>query len=125
MYSEKVYERPINLYELEQENARPGLHRSAYATDDVMLVMNVLEKGMQLRPHVHEDFDQLAMIVRGEADYYIEDTPHRMTAGSLLLVPAGKYHHIQPVSDEVHNLDLFFPPRSDYAHMLAYLENLA
>lgn len=125
MYSEKVYERPINLYDLEQEEARPGVRRSAYATDEVMLVMNVLQRGMELRPHVHEDFDQLALVTRGEADYYIEETPHRMTAGSLLLVPAGKFHHIQPLSDEVHNLDLFFPPREDYAHLLEYLKGLS
>lgn len=124
MYSDKAYEKVVNFYELEQEEARPGVKRSAYATDEAMLVMNVLERGMQLRPHVHEDFDQLAVVTQGEADYYIEDTPHRMTAGSVLLVPAGKYHHIEPISDEVHNLDLFFPPREDYAHLLKYMKGL-
>lgn len=125
MYSEKVYERVVNLYELEREQARPGVARSAYATDDAMLVMNVLEKGMEQRPHKHDDFDQLAMVTKGVADYYIDDTAHRLTEGSLLLVPAGRMHHIVPVSDEVHNLDMFFPPRADYAHLLGYLEEQA
>jgi len=125
MYSEKVYEKVVNFYDLEQEHVRPGVARSAYATDEVMLVMNVLQKGMKLRPHVHEDFDQLAMVTKGVADYYIEDTPHRLIEGSVLLVPAGKFHHAVPVSDEVHNLDLFFPPRDDYSHLLGYLGGLS
>lgn len=121
-YSELASERVVNFYALEQEKVRPGVVRSGYATNDVMLVMNVLEKDMELRPHVHEDFDQLALITRGEANYFIEDTAHHMVEGSILLVPAGKYHHIQPLTDVVHNLDLFCPPRSDYAHLLDHLK---
>jgi quercetin dioxygenase-like cupin family protein len=120
-YSEHAYGKVVNFYGLEQESVRPGVVRSGYATDDVMLVMNVLKKNMELRPHVHEDFDQLAMVTRGEANYYIDDVAHHMVEGSVLLVPAGRYHHIEPLSDEVHNLDLFCPPRSDYAHLLDHL----
>ncbi|MEU0506523.1 cupin domain-containing protein [Nocardia sp. NPDC005998] len=120
-YSEYVYGKVVNFYDLEQESVRHGVTRSGYATDDVMLVMNVLKKDMELRPHVHEDFDQLAIITRGEANYYIGDVAHRMIEGSVLLVPAGRYHHIEPLSDEVHNLDLFCPPRSDYIHLLHHL----
>lgn len=124
MYSEKAYGKVVNFYDLEKEEVRPGVKRSAFATDEVMLVMNVVSRNMEIRPHVHEDFDQLAMVTVGEADYYIEDTPHRLRPGSVLLVPAGKYHHIVPISDEVHNLDLFFPPRDDYAHLLEYMKGL-
>lgn len=124
MYSKQVAEKVVNFFQLDQEEVRPGVRRSAYATDEVMLVMNVLSRGMDLRPHVHDDFDQLALVTFGEADYFIEDTPHRLIAGSVLLVPAGKYHHAVPISDEVHNLDLFFPPRADYAHLLDYLKDL-
>ncbi|MEU1980891.1 AraC family ligand binding domain-containing protein [Nocardia sp. NPDC019395] len=120
-YSEHVYGKVVNFYDLEQEDVRPGVVRSGYATDEVMLVMNVLKKDMQLRPHVHEDFDQLAVVTRGEANYYIGDVAHHMVEGSVLLVPAGSYHYIEPLSDEVHNLDLFCPPRGDYAHLLDYL----
>ncbi|MDQ4055131.1 MAG: cupin domain-containing protein [Actinomycetota bacterium] len=125
MLNEQLYGKVVNFYDLDQEEVRPGVKRSAYSTDEVMLVMNVLTQGMDLRPHVHEDFDQLAMVTRGEADYYLEDTPHRLREGSMLLVPAGTYHHAVPVSDEVHNLDLFFPPRGDYQHLVDYVRALA
>jgi hypothetical protein len=38
-----------------------------------------------------------------------------MTAGSMLLVPAGAEHYIQPLSEPCINLDVFAPPRADYA----------
>jgi quercetin dioxygenase-like cupin family protein len=121
MYNEALYGRAVNFSELPQEEVRRGIVRSAYATDEVMLVMNILTKGMELRPHVHDDFDQLVLITEGEVDYYLEDTPHRMTAGGLLLVPAGTFHHVSPLSDVARNIDLFFPPRADYAHLLEWI----
>lgn len=124
MYNEKISEIPINVFELEQEKVREGVFRSAYATDEAMFVMNVLAKGMDLYPHVHEDFDQLAIVTAGECDYYIEDVPHRLTAGSFLFVPAGKFHHAVPRSEVVHNMDVFFPSRPDFKHLLSYIEEL-
>lgn len=60
-----------------------------------MLSLNELEAGMQLNPHVHDEFDQLAYILEGTADYYIGDDAHRMGPGSMLLVPAKAVHHIE------------------------------
>jgi len=122
--NEQLYGKAVNFFDLEQESVRAGIIRSAYSTDEVMLVMNVLQRGMDLRPHKHDDFDQLVLITKGEVDYYIEETPHRLREGSLLLVPAGAMHHVDPITEEAHNIDLFFPPRQDYAHMLEYVKGL-
>jgi len=122
--NEQLYGKPLNFFDLEQETVRPGIVRSAYATDEVMLVMNVLQRGMDLSPHKHDDFDQLVLITRGEVDYYIEGVAHRLREGSLLLVRAGDMHYVEPISEEAQNIDLFFPPRADYAHMLEYVKGL-
>ncbi|MEO8898142.1 MAG: cupin domain-containing protein [Candidatus Dormibacter sp.] len=116
-----LYGRVINWDDLQREELRPGVRRAAYGTNEVMLVMNELEAGMQLNPHVHDDFDQLAYILEGEADYYIGDEAHRMAPGSILLVPAGKHHHIQPTTARVLNLDIFVPPRADLLHLLEWI----
>lgn len=122
MRNGKLYRRVLNWADIPEEDVRPGVRRRGYATDECMLVMNALEPGMQLNPHVHEDFDQLAYIVEGHANYYIDGVPHEMTAGSMLLVPAGSPHYIEPLGGEVLNLDIFCPPRADLAHLLSYLD---
>ena len=40
-------------------------------------------------------FDALAMVVDGEAEISIAGTPHRVSAGHLLLLPAGKPHAVK------------------------------
>lgn len=125
MRNEKLYGRVFGWDSVPEESPRPGVRRKAYVTDQVMLVMNELEPGMELRPHVHDDFDQLAYIVRGRARYYVDGTPHLMTPGTMMLVPAGSPHYIEPLDDNeepVLNLDIFVPPRSDLLHLAAYLD---
>ncbi len=116
-----LYGRVVNWAELETETIREGVARSAYSTDQVMLCMNDLAADMTLNPHVHEGFDQLAYIIDGTADYYIGSVAHRMSPGSMLLVPAGSEHHIEPVTPRVVNLDIFVPPRQDLEHLLRWI----
>ena len=121
MNSEKLYGRVVRWDDVPEEDVRPGVRRRGYATDDCMLVMNELEPGMQLNPHVHDEFDQLVYIVAGECRYFIDDKPHAMSAGSMLLVPAGSPHYIEPIGGTCLNLDIFVPPRADLAHLMSYL----
>lgn len=124
MTSPKLYRKVFRWEDLPEEEVRRGVRRKAYSTDDVMLVMNELTPGMDLAPHKHDDFDQLAYILKGAANYYIEDVPYEMGPGSLLLVPRGAMHYIEPVGDEsCLNLDIFVPPRSDLLHLIAYLND--
>jgi mannose-6-phosphate isomerase-like protein (cupin superfamily) len=122
MRSTRLYGRVVNWTDLPREEVRPGVSRCAYVTDDIQLVMNRCAAGMALNPHVH-DFDQLACIVSGHARYYIDDVPHEMVPGSMLLVPAGAHHYIEPLDAEVQNLDIFVPPRADLLHLSDYLES--
>lgn len=122
MNSEKLYRRVLRWEDIPEESVRPGVRRRSYSTDDCMLVMNALAPDMQLNPHVHEDFDQLVYIVDGRCLYYVDGEPHEMTAGSMMLVPAGSPHYIQPLDGICLNLDVFTPPRADLAHLLSYLD---
>jgi quercetin dioxygenase-like cupin family protein len=122
--NETLYARPLNWDDIPEEVVRPGVRRRVYSTDDVMIAWHSLDVGMALNPHKHDDFDQLVYIAEGVCDYYVGDTPHRMRAGSLMLVPAGHLHHVVPVEAPCINIDIFVPPRADFASSLGYLAQL-
>jgi quercetin dioxygenase-like cupin family protein len=119
--NEKLYRKVLRWDDLPEEALRPGVRRRSYASDNCMLVMNTLEPKMQLNPHVHDDFDQLVYIVDGECNYFVDDEPHHMTGGSMMLVPAGSPHYIEPLNGPCLNLDIFTPPRADLMHLVSYL----
>ena len=78
---------------------------------------------MDVRSHVHEDFDQIATIISGRATYYVNGVPHEVGPGSLVLIPAGQPHYIEPTGTEkVLNLDVFGPARKDLIHLLDWMK---
>lgn len=117
MLSEALAGIVVNWDDVPEEVIRPGVRRRVYSTDEVMLCWHSLSVGMDLRPHSHEDFDQLALILEGEANYYIDGVARRMGPGSMLLVPKGAEHYIEPLTEPCINLDVFAPPRADYADL--------
>jgi quercetin dioxygenase-like cupin family protein len=115
----------VRWEDIPYEFVRPGVRRRGFGTEQCLLVMNECTPGMDLRPHVH-DFDQIAMILSGRANYYVEGEPNEMGPGSVLLIPAGKEHYIEPVGDEVvKNIDVFTPLRQDLAHLLEWMKERA
>ncbi|WP_422933023.1 cupin domain-containing protein [Sinomonas sp. P47F7] len=122
--NESLYSEVVSFDDIPLEVARPGITRKAYATDEVMIVWNTVEKGLELRPHSHEDFDQLVFILEGEADYYVDGIAHRMGPRDLMLVERGKEHYIEVTSGPCVNIDIFVPPRADYAHLTAWVAGL-
>lgn len=112
--NEFLYHAAVNWDDIPAIDIRPGVRRKVYSTDQVMLAWHELDVGMSLNPHVHDDFDQLVLILAGRCDYYVDGVPHPMAAGSILLVPAGAEHHIDPTEAPCINLDVFTPPRQDF-----------
>jgi quercetin dioxygenase-like cupin family protein len=111
----------VNWADIPDEAVRPGVRRRGFGTQDCLLVMNECTPGMDLRPHVH-DFDQIAMILAGRANYYVDGEPSAMGPGSVLLIPAGKEHYIEPLGEQVvQNIDVFTPCRDDLRHLLTWM----
>ena len=121
MMNDKLYGRVINWEEIPSESPRPGVSRKAYASEALMLVRNVLEEGLEVRPHSH-DFDQLVHILEGRCDFFVEGERHAMGPGDLLLVPAHAQHHAAVTETPCVNIDYFVPPRADYAHLVSFLD---
>jgi mannose-6-phosphate isomerase-like protein (cupin superfamily) len=110
--------------DIPDEAVRPGVRRRGFGTRDVMLVMNECRPGMDVRPHSHE-FDQIAMIVSGTAVYHVGDVDNEVGPGSIMHIPAGVEHYIEPTGSEpVMNLDVFAPAREDYLHLLEAAKSL-
>ena len=51
---------------------RAGVERAGFRGDDVLLVMNWLEPGMDLNPHSHP-FEQVVYIVQGRMRFHVGD----------------------------------------------------
>jgi len=110
--------------EIPDEAVREGVRRRGFGNDGALLVMNELTPGMKLFPHVHEDFDQIATIVSGTAIYHVNGVGYPVGPGSLILIPAGQPHFIEPTGTEkVLNLDVFGPARKDLIHLLDWMKS--
>ena len=102
------------------ETVRPGVARKGFRGDQVIIVMNTLETGMELSPHSHP-FDQIVYITQGQIKYHVGDEVHDGGPGSLIHIPANVEHYAEPYGDEpVLNLDVFSPVREDYKHLVEY-----
>lgn len=105
---------------LPKESVRPGVERVGFSGDDVLMVMNTLQPGMEVRPHSHP-FEQLAYIVSGRMKFTVGDEVFDAGPGSVIRIPANVEHCGEPMGDEpVLNLDVFSPIREDYRHLVEY-----
>lgn len=105
---------------LPKESVRPGVERAGFRGDDVLLVMNWLQPGMQTRPHQHP-FEQIVYVVQGKMRFVVGDEVIEADAGSVIRVPPDVMHYGEPIGDEpVLNLDVFSPFRDDYRHLVEY-----
>lgn len=79
------------------------------------LALAECQNGNAVRPHTHPHA-QLAIVLRGQCDYYVDGKPYRMKEGSWIFVPADVEHYIHVYDSDVPvmNLDVFFPERMEY-----------
>jgi quercetin dioxygenase-like cupin family protein len=106
--------------ELPKEAVRPGVTRAGCRGDDVLLVMNWLEPGMQTRPHSHA-CEQLSYVVQGRMRFVVGDEVIEADAGSVIRVPPNALHYGEPMDGKpALNLDVFAPFREDYRHLVDY-----
>lgn len=118
----KASGKAYNWENIPSEVVRAGVSRRGFQWKDMMMVMNECHPGMKLNPHSHT-FEQLAYIVSGRAIYHVGDVGHEVGPGSILVIPAGAMHYIEPVGTEpVMNLDFFLPAREDYLHLVKHQE---
>ena len=109
-----------NWDSLDRETVRKGVERAGFRGDDVLLVMNWLEPGMDVNPHSHP-FEQVVYIVQGRVVFHVGEDTMEAGPGSIIRIPPDVVHYAEPIGDEpALNLDVFAPIREDYRHLVAY-----
>jgi quercetin dioxygenase-like cupin family protein len=107
--------------DLPSERPRAGLERCAIASDEAMVVRNLVTPEMTPRPHRH-DFSQIALVTAGDGVMEVDGIRYPVQAGSVMVIPRGAVHHLEAVGVEpVENIDIFVPSREDYAHLLDWM----
>ena len=97
--------------ELPKETVRPGVERAGFRGQDVLMVMNWLDPGMEVNPHSHP-CEQLVYVVQGTMRFVVDGEELQAGPGSLIRIPPGAEHYGEPIGDEqVLNLDVWWCTR--------------
>lgn len=104
----------VNWDEMDWEPIREKMRKKVINPEGCTIQIAEIEKGHTPGPHRHM-YEQVAYILQGECDFYIDGVPYHMIPGTILVVPPNAEHYIVATSDEiVVNLDIFTPVRPEY-----------
>ena len=98
------------------EKIREGAERRIGHTDNLMMVVIDFDDGPKDRPdpahsHPHE---QVCYVAEGEIVFLMDDRQTRLGPGDVFLVPSGRPHSIQQLTEHVRLVDCFTPIREDF-----------
>jgi quercetin dioxygenase-like cupin family protein len=106
-----------NFYESKWEPLRGGIERVVFAmeADSMSCTLGKIENGHEKKPHTHPN-EQVAMVLEGECDYYVDGVPYRLKPGGWVTVPPNVEHYIHVYDSPVPclQLDIFTPHREEY-----------
>lgn len=77
------------------------------------LCMGKMYNGMPQGPHTHPN-EQIATVVKGECDYWVNGVPYRLAPGCWVNVPPHYVHwaHVYRSQGPCYQLDIMSPKRS-------------
>jgi len=95
------------------EPMREGIGRKVFSGQGATLQLARLQPGHAIRPHEHP-YEQIVYILSGVVNFHVGEDVHRMAGGACMAIPPNVTHYAVVVgSEEVLNLDVFIPRRSD------------
>ena len=102
--------------EMPVEEIREGAERRLGYTKNLMMVVIDFYDGPQDEPdplhsHPHE---QVSYVAEGEIIFVLDGEKTRLGAGDVFLVPSGKPHSVQLLTEHVRLIDCFTPVREDF-----------
>ena len=102
----KGYVNNIEKLSLENDNFRKVL----YTHKNTQLVLMSLLPCEEIGEEVH-DVDQFLRVEKGNGEAVLDNTPHEVGDGSVIVVPAGTQHNIiNSGSDSMKLYTLYMPP---------------
>lgn len=104
----------LNLNDCDWTISKPKMRDKYFHGINCTIGYGECDRGHETHPHRHPA-EQVAWIMQGECDFYVDGVPHRMTAGCLIDIPPMAEHYIVALSDEpVINVDVFCPKRPEF-----------
>lgn len=98
------------------DQIREGAERRIGYTDNLMIAVIDFHDGPKDKPdpphsHPHE---QVSYVAEGEVLFVMEGQEAHLRPGDVFLVPSGKPHTIQQLTEHVRLVDCFTPIREDF-----------
>lgn len=112
----------LSYADLPRESLLDGTYqRAAVRGDHSMVTFNWLDPAMPPQPPHTHDFDQISLVPEGTVRFTVDGQDHTVSAGEVLLIPAGAAHTGIATGDRTAlNIDVYAPPRPDYLHLVAH-----
>jgi quercetin dioxygenase-like cupin family protein len=106
----------LKYRDMPAEAIRKGAERRLGHTDNLMLVVVDFYDGPKEQPdpphsHPHE---QVSYVAEGEILFVMENQQTHLGPGDMFLVPSGRPHSIQQLTEHVRLVDCFTPIREDF-----------
>ncbi len=106
----------IKFEQMPSEQVKEGVERRTAHTEHLMIVIVDFSGGPMAEPdpphsHPHE---QVTYVAEGEILFFLEGQPQRLCAGDAFVVPSGKLHTIQTLTEKARLVDSFTPIREDF-----------
>ena len=102
-----------NPKEIEHHDIAPGVHARPFWGDELMLVVVNLDPYSEVPPHSHPH-EQVAYVAEGEVIFLMDGEETHLRPGDMYLVPSGRPHSIQQLTEHVRLVDCFTPIREDF-----------
>jgi quercetin dioxygenase-like cupin family protein len=106
----------LKYQETPPETIAEGVERRLGHLDNLMITIIDFHDGPTAEPdpphsHPHE---QVSYVAEGEIIFILDGEATRLGPGDVFLVPSGKLHTIQRLTEHVRLVDCFTPLREDF-----------
>ena len=93
---EELTQRPTTLKDWADYQKGSIVSRKIIQKESGSVTFFTFEEGQELSTH-SAPFDALVQVVDGEAEIRIDDRPHQVAAGQILLLPANHPHAVKAI----------------------------
>lgn len=90
---------PILLDALSVAGTATNRLAASLTSTDLNVNLLVLAGGETIETHVNSEVDVLLVAVHGQGEVVIDDRPHALTPGQVLLIAKGTRRAIRPIGD--------------------------
>jgi quercetin dioxygenase-like cupin family protein len=109
------------IADLPMQTVRDQFWRTGVRGDHSLVTLNWARPGYKSVGQHHHPYDQLSFVFAGAIRFFVGDDEYIQETGTAIRFPSDIAHGAEPVGDEVvFNLDVFAPPRTDYAHLVEH-----